>query len=367
MPPFRFDRPIRLPPNPVWRSYTGGSVLRSFRGEPGTGDDHFPEDWLASTASARNGANSQYPDEGTSRVCFEGEEIPLTELLRQAPAELWGDRQPRGEVSPLLMKLLDCSVRLHLQAHPDRAFARRHLNSSAGKTECWYILETRGTAHVNLGFQRPPAPADWERMIREQDRAAMLACFDEIPVQPGDCLVVPGGTPHAIGEGIFMIELQEPTDWVVRCEFSAAGLELPPEACFMGLDLETCMRVFNFERLTVAEVRERLQQKPAVLGKGEGFLHERIIGPAWETFFRLERLRGEADASWSGGEFMVLIARQGSGMIGAGGSGTEVKAGETWLLPGGVANWGWSGTGDPWELLLAKLPIAPDGGSAAVS
>ena len=71
---------------------------------------------------------------------------------------------------------------------------------------------------------------------------------NRFPVQPGDCYVVPAGTPHAIGAGIFMMELQEPTDWVVRCETVNAGLALPPEACFMGLDLEACLDVFDYER-----------------------------------------------------------------------------------------------------------------------
>ena len=86
-------------------------------------------------------------------------------------------------------------------------------------------------------------------MIREQRVDEMLACFEKIPVQPGDCYVVPAGTPHAIGAGVFMMELMEPTDWVVRCETTNAGLTLPPEACFMGLDLETCLEIFDYRAI----------------------------------------------------------------------------------------------------------------------
>src|SRR5262249_13364368 len=151
--------------------------------------------------------------------------------------------------------------------------------SDAGKTECWYILGTRDNACVYLGFQRPPAREAWRRLIQEQRIEEMLACFDRIPVQPGDCFVVPAGTPHAIGAGVFMVELMEPTDWVVRCETVNAGVTLPPEACFMGLTLEQCLDVFDFRPYSVERVKEVFQQRPNILNRTENFTEEEIIQP----------------------------------------------------------------------------------------
>jgi mannose-6-phosphate isomerase len=349
-------RAIVLPPNPVWRSYVGGAVLRKFRGSPGTEDDHFPEDWLASTVRARNGVNSQGSDEGLSRVGNVRGEL-LAESIERDPS-FWRGAQTRSGVGKaVLWKLLDAAARLQLQAHPDAEFARCHLNSSAGKTECWYILTTRGDAHVHLGFQRSVGRAAWARMIREQRVEEMLACFDKIPVRPGDCFVVPAGTPHAIGAGIFMMELQEPTDWVVRCETRTTdGKPLPPEACFMGLDLERCLDVFNYEPLSVEEVRHRWQQRPRVIRHGTKFVEEEIISPAHHEFFRLHRLHGTGAASWSGGEFTLLVALRGGGVLATGKNQHAVRAGETWLLPGSAMNWDWHHDGGDWEILLAKPP-----------
>ncbi len=347
-----------LPPNLVWRSYSGGSVLRKFRGKVATADDHFPEDWLASTVRARNGANSQGANEGLSRVGVGDEAILLPEALNAQPEFWWGSNSQSHSGTGVLWKLLDSSARLQFQAHPDAAFAKKHLNSSAGKTECWYILGTRGEAHVYLGFQKSPGREAWAQMIREQDVTRMLACFEKISVQPGDCFVVPAGTPHAIGAGIFMLELQEPTDWVVRCETATTdGKPLPPEACFMGLDLERCLDVFNYDSLSVAEVRRRWQQQPRLLNRGAGFCEEEIIAPEHHGFFRLNRLRGASNASWAGGELTLLIALQGQGeLVAKNGETCSVRAGETWLLPGSVPEWNWQNRGDDWEVLLAKTP-----------
>jgi mannose-6-phosphate isomerase len=352
---------LPLDPNPVWRSYRGGRVLRAFRGQPDTGDDHFPEDWMASTVLARNGENSRGAMEGLSRIS-DADDDWLIDALKQRPAFWFGPNQA-GRRDPLalgvLWKLLDSSVRLQFQAHPDAGFARRHLNSPAGKTECWYILGTRGEAHVYLGFQHPPSREAWARMIREQRTNEMLACFEKIRVQPGDCYVVPAGTPHAIGAGVFMMELMEPTDWVVRCETTNAGLTLPPEACFMGLDLEACLEVFDYRAYPVAEVRRTFQQSPQDLVRAGDYCEQQLIGPAYHEYFRLHRLTGHGDANWPGGELMLLIVVRGEADLLCGSQRQPVQAGQTLLLPGAARLWNWSQPAGDWEILLAKLPVAP--------
>lgn len=281
---------------------------------------------------------------------------PLLDWLACEPQFWWGNSPAPRSGTGVLWKLLDSAVRLQLQAHPSATYARKHLNSDAGKTECWYILGTRGDAYVHLGFQRSPGRSEWGRMIRDERTDEMLACFDKIPVQPGDCLVVPAGTPHAIGAGVFMMELQEPTDWVVRCERTNAGLRLPESACFMGLDLEACLDVFNYESISVAEVRQRWQQQPRVVNHGDHFAEEEIIGRAHHEFFRLHRLRGNKSATWSGGEFTLLVATRGEGSLKTDHHSYEVRAGETWLLPGCVEEWQWQTSHNDWEILLAKTP-----------
>src|SRR5271170_1226074 len=81
-----------LDPNPVWRSYRGGRILRAFRGQPNTTDDHFPEDWLASTVLARNGENSQGAREGLSRISNANGDW-FIEALKQRPTFWFGPDQ----------------------------------------------------------------------------------------------------------------------------------------------------------------------------------------------------------------------------------------------------------------------------------
>ena len=194
-------------------------------------------------------------------------------------------------------------------------------------------------------------------MIREQRVDDILACFEPIPVQPGDCYVVPAGTPHAIGAGIFMMELQEPTDWVVRCETVNAGLALPPEACFMGLDLEACLDVFDYRARSVQDVRNQLWQRPRTISSTDNACEEELIGAGYHEYFRLHRLRGSGEAAWPGNELMLLLVLRGRGTLTTGADRAAVEAGQTWLLPGCIPHWQWLNSGSDWEFLLAKLPM----------
>jgi mannose-6-phosphate isomerase len=361
MKPARDPRPFLLPPNLVWRSYLGGKVLRQFRGVSNLQDDHLPEDWLASTVRARNGVNSQGADEGLSHL-GDGEAAgTLPAILETDPGFWLGDthaaRTGAGHL-PVLWKLLDAAVRLHIQAHPTANFARENLGSQNGKTECWYILATRGEGWVYLGFQSPPSREAWREIIADQNIPRMEACFEKIPIKAGDCLVVPAGTPHAIGPGVFMLELQEPTDWVVRCEVAHSGLHLTPDACFMGLGLERCLDVFNYATQTVPEVLRHLKQTPAPISAVQNFLHEEIIGAEYQSYFRLQRLAGTGTSAWRGGELMMLLVLKGSGHLRAGGKhhAEELASGQAWLLPGSVQTWDWDGGAGEWELLVALLP-----------
>ena len=350
---------LQLAPNPVWRSYQGGRALRAFRGQPDTEDNHFPEDWLASTVAARNGSYAQGPDEGISCVLWNGQKVTVEQLLMMEPETTWGNRFSGRKPSSglgVLIKLLDAAVRLQVQAHPDRQFVRRNLSGTAGKTECWYILSTRGPAQVYLGFQRPPDRAAWKRLLQEQDVAGMLQCFDPIPVQAGDCLVVPAGVPHAIGAGIFMIELQEPSDWVVRCEAKNGDLVLPEAQRYMGLGLDACLDVFDFQAYPLTTVRASLQQEPRAVARTATFTEEQIISPAYQEFFRLRRLRGTGSAHWQGDEIMVLIITKGDGVLSAEGIKQSARQGQTWLLLGCVSEWQWEAQTNDWELLLAQPP-----------
>lgn len=329
---------LTLPPNRVRRNYRGGSTLDRLSGAVAINDGPQPEDWIASTTRAVNPGLPPEPDEGISRVAIQGrDQVLLTDLFAEDPEYYFGASHVAriGAQPGFLVKLLDSSIRLHVQAHPTAAFAREHLNSPWGKLETYVILGARPgiIPYIRLGFQRPPSPAEWRRIIMDQDIPAMDACFDRIPVHPGEVWLVPGGLPHAIGEGVLMLEVMEPTDLVVRCEFEREGIVVPPQARFMQRDPDFALRIFDYTPLPIEKVRERCRIAPRILDSDTALTREILIGPEQSPCFSIFRLTINRPAEFSPDMRMgIAVVASGSGEVIAGSHRLTVRTGSTFLI-----------------------------------
>ncbi|MEO6002274.1 MAG: class I mannose-6-phosphate isomerase [Opitutus sp.] len=331
---------VRLPQNRVWRSYTGGKVLNALAGQP-DGDGHFPEDWIGSTTRAVNPGRETIR-EGISSVSVAGSTFDFAALIAADPNYFLGETHVTrfGPEPMLLVKFIDSAIRLHFQVHPTADFAQRFLGSRSGKTEAYHVLSTRPeTAEpcIYLGFQRPPTRDQLRTLIATQDIRGLEDCFDPIPVQPGDTFVVPGGVPHALGAGVFLIEVQEPSDWVVRFEFERGGVVLPESARFMGRDLEFCLDVFDLSPWS----RSRVAVEAACPPK-----RRRALGPdSWQDdlvddsrtpCFRVRRSRLGGEVVKREESFHIGIVTAGQVLITAAGETHRFGLHEKFFVPAGV-------------------------------
>jgi len=204
-------KPQVLPPNVLKHFYEGGPRIAALRGVD-LASDHMPEEWIGATS-----AMFGQPERGPSR--FADGTLVRDAIAADPEAYLGSEHVARYGPDPgLLVKLLDAGQRLPAHFHPGRAFAEQALDSRYGKTEAWIILEADRGAAVWAGFKRPVELDVVREWMRTQDANAMLAAMHELPVAPGDMVFVPAGTAHAIGDGILLLELQEPTDFSVLLE-----------------------------------------------------------------------------------------------------------------------------------------------------
>lgn len=301
--------PIVLPANqPADRFYAGGQQIAEFRGDVHDGGN-TPEDWVASTTCLFGEARL-----GLTR-------LPSGEHLREAVAadpEGWlgAEHVARwGADTKLLTKLLDAGQRLPVHIHPDGAFAGRHLGHAHGKTEAWLVLRP-GTVH--LGLRREVSPEELARLVAEQDTAALLDALHPVAVEAGDAVFVPSGFPHAIGEGILLVEVQEPEDLSILLEWE--GFALDPEAPKdLGLGFELALQA------TDLRVRSTEEIESLVVRGGKGSAMPDAAAP----YFR---------AHWVGAGaleqgFAVVVILEGEGTLDWDGGSIEVSRGSTVLLP----------------------------------
>ncbi len=337
----RPDHIVLLPPNRVWRSYTGGATLDHLAGAASPQDSHLAEDWIGSTTLARN-PGRDLPREGVSQVRIGHQTHDFAELLAAAPDYYLGSAHAakHGAAPMLLVKFLDSATRLHFQCHPPRDFARRHLNSTSGKTEAYHILSTRengATPYIYVGFQRPPSPATLRQWIVNQDIAALEACFDKVPVTPGDTFLIPGGVPHALGPGVFMVEIQEPSDLVARLEYARDGHVLPEAARFMGRDLDFALSFLDFNTHPLADGRSPFQclatdRRPL----GPGAWQETLIGTDRTDCFRVCRTRISRPVTKSESSCAIVIVTAGRLRVRLAGHETPLQCFDKFFLPAAV-------------------------------
>jgi len=266
--------PIRLGDNRVFRPYRGGRLLAQFVGGGSEEDGFYPEDWVGSDTPAGGSAEAGAP--GISRLTVGGQEVVLTDLLQAYGEAILGPEHVAhfGCRTAVLVKLLDSAERLQVQSHPSAEFVRRHLGGQFGKAESWLIIGTREIAgqkpYVLFGWKESIDPAELAQAVRSQDIDFMESRLHRFEVEPGHLFHVPPAMPHAIGPGCFLVEVQEPSDWVFLPEFpqitTQAGekVTLPLEfCCLQGLPLEIAIRSMRLDGISREDVVAGLRMSEA--------------------------------------------------------------------------------------------------------
>ncbi len=327
-----------LETNRVWRTYPGGMKLDQMAGIDNPKDSHFPEDWIGSTTRAVNKGREHLTDEGLSKVKIDDETMTLKSLCEKEPLAILGKQhfEKYGANTQVLLKFLDSAIRLHIQCHPTIPFAQKYLNSNSGKTEAYIILGIReevSKPYIYMGFQNPPDKEDFKRMIEEQDEKAILECFEKVPIKPGDVFMVPGGMPHAIGEGVFMIEVMEPTDFAVRIEFERGGYVLPEESRFMNRGIDFALSMFNYQSTPVESIKNNFFCKARMLNIQNKSTEYALIDKSKTSCFSVNRFDITDCFVKESETFYVGIVSKGSGSIEIDKQKYQVEEGMKFFIP----------------------------------
>jgi mannose-6-phosphate isomerase len=291
-----------LPANQPETFYRGAGRIAAFRSGPALPDR--PEDWVASTTTRFGLAPSGLSALPDGRL--------LADAVAADPAWWLG---PGRTDTGILVKLLDAGQRLPLHVHPDRRFAHQHLASPYGKTEAWVIVSAEPDAYVHLGFARDVAPEELAAWVAGQQTEEMLAATNRVPVRAGDAVLCPAGLPHAIGPGIFLVEIQEPTDFSVLLEYAAFGLD--GGHLELGWDL-------------ALQCVDRSAWSPQQLAALRGD-DTRLLPAEADPFFAATRLRGPVAALDAA--FSVVVVVSGAGTLAGEHDRLVVRRGDTLLIP----------------------------------
>ncbi|MCH7988357.1 MAG: class I mannose-6-phosphate isomerase [Planctomycetes bacterium] len=209
----------------------GGRKLGTILGKPISDADDYAESWEI----ADYGQDQSIVLDGT----FQG--LTLHELVRRQNGELFGIHAGL-EQFPLLIKFLDARDRLSVQVHPNDEQARGIDPRENGKTEAWIILEADPHSVIYAGLKPEVTRETFESNLKAGTVESCLHCFE---VSPGDCVFIPAGTVHAIGEGILLAEIQQSSDVTFRLfDWGRLGTDGSPRE----IHIDESLQCIDFDR-----------------------------------------------------------------------------------------------------------------------
>lgn len=271
----------------------------------------------AATDAAESWELSDYQDDQSLVATGPYAGWTLNRLVRETGADLLGVHAD-CEQFPLLIKFLDANDRLSVQVHPNDEQARLFAPRANGKTESWVILDAEPDSRLYVGLK-----PDVDRSILERSLAAgtVEKCLHTYTVSAGDCILVPAGTVHAVGEGILLAEIQQSSDLTFRLyDWGRLG----PDGELRELHITQALECTDFERGPVGPVVPRL------ISTGPHRLEELVR----TRYFVIRRHTARESFSVAPeNRFRAILTLRGCAETRAGEEASSLEPGQTLLVP----------------------------------
>lgn len=258
---------------------------------------------------------------------YEG--MKLNDLVALLKGDLVGKENYErfGNEFPLLIKFIDASKQLSIQVHPNDEQAKAK-GLKRGKTEMWYIMESAPDATLLSGLKCTITPEEYKAMV-ENNTITDALC--EYRVSEGDVFYLPAGRIHSIGAGTFLAEIQETSDVTYRIyDFKRKD----KDGNYRQLHTEAAAECIDYS--VENDYRTKYEAR-----KNEGVELAQCTHFTTSVYDLDEPMLldySELDS------FVVLIALSGECTLSTGDAETQLRAGETVLLPATTQTLNVSGT-----------------------
>ena len=205
--------PLKFAPIYKEKVWGGRSLARFGRLLPGDDQTMIGESWeladLDQTSSSGGGGGSERSVISNGSLA----QMTLHEAMDHFGERLLGHLQLTETGNfPLLIKFLDAKQNLSVQVHPSDEYTRVHPETHL-KNEAWYVIDADPGAVIYKGIQEDVTPQQLRQAIENDNLEPLLI---RVPVKTGDCHYLPSGTCHALGAGVLVAEIQNPSDTTFR-------------------------------------------------------------------------------------------------------------------------------------------------------
>lgn len=241
---------------------------------------------------------------------------------------------------PLLLKFIFPTDKLSIQVHPDDVYAAKYEAAAGGrgKTEMWHVVSAEPGARLLAGLKPGVTKERFLAALADHTLEDLLLSHE---VHAGDTFFLAAGTPHTIGPGMVICEVQEYSDLTYRLyDYDRVDANGKPRE----LHVEKALAVMNFD----SSASPRVEPRPVVEGRKDW---NRLVDCSYfytlklvcdelvhfNTRASLERfglfvfLEGEGTVTWSCDPYDDCPGNQGA---------FSYKQGECWFLPATLGSHG---------------------------
>lgn len=297
--------PLRL--RPILQEYLwGGRRLGELLGKPIGGGPTYAESWEVVDHRDGQSVVENGPLAGKT----------LGELASEFPADLYGDITP-PERFPLLFKYLDAQKTLSVQVHPNDAQAAQQSPPDLGKTEAWLVVAAEPGSRIYAGLK---PGVDRDTLAAAVEAGECQKCLHSFEPRPGDCVFIPAGTVHALGEGLVIAEIQQASNTTFRLfDWNRLDKDGNPRP----LHVAESLAVSDFQRGPVTP------QRPEPKEGG----WERLVTCDKFLFSRAQAKAGDKLSLPPSKSFHIVSLVEGAGRLTGEGFDEPLAPGQTLLVP----------------------------------
>lgn len=246
----------------------------------------------------------------------------LNELMEIYLTDMVGEKnyEQYGLGFPLLIKFIDAQDNLSVQVHPDDTLAQEKYGQN-GKTEMWHVIQADEGAGLYVGFNQKVTEQQYVSAVENGTLELLLKFY---PVKAGDTFMIPAGTVHAIGKGVLLAEIQQPSDITFRIfdwnrvDENGKGRELHTEEALESIHFEENVGDFQVHYIPEKNKTVTLVHSP--------FFNTNLL----DMDMQVEKSFGHLDT------FVIYMCLEGSALLVSGDSKEHLGTGEVVLVPAEV-------------------------------
>jgi mannose-6-phosphate isomerase len=289
----------------------GGIRLTELFGkQPARGETNIGETWEVADLPEGASTIANGPLAGST----------LTEAVQQHRAMLLG-WWSRWERFPLLVKFIDANDDLSVQVHPDAEACKQHFPDGRSKDESWIVVDAQRGGRILAGTR--PGMAR-EEFVGALEAGTVEECLQSVAVKPGDVFRMAPGTVHALGRGVVILEIQEPSDTTFRLwDYNRLDDKGNPRE----LHVEQALLSMRFEPIVPVEIDRR--ENPAGV-------REHLVTT---LAYAIERWTVSRQFVWSeaNGKPAVFVLLRGGVEVAGGGETVRMRPGDVVVLPAALS------------------------------